>query len=254
MSETTITSGKSLREFDLSMLEVSVQKHLVYLESVVRESDSIVHDINNQLAAIIALSDILDRTKDLDEKIQSKIGRILESSKNIAVLTEKWEAVAKGQVVSGLVENANHDISSKINYEAEDTLAMGKDAKLEKSKHILLVDDEEVVCMATQEMLKRLDYDVTTMNCGADAIEYYEENWHGIDLVVLDMMMPEMGGEEVFGHLQRINPDANVLVSSGYSGNDKARDLEDMGAKGYIQKPYRLAELSSTVRQILNQA
>ncbi|HDM10430.1 MAG TPA: response regulator, partial [Desulfobacteraceae bacterium] len=72
-----------------------------------------------------------------------------------------------------------------------------------------------------------------------------------IDFVLLDMLMPKMGGKEVFLKLKEIDPDVKVLLSSGYSLDGEAQELMDMGCAGFIQKPFRLKDLTRVLAQIL---
>jgi CheY-like chemotaxis protein len=115
------------------------------------------------------------------------------------------------------------------------------------------VDDEEMLRTVASQMLERLGYSVNAFANGADAVRHYQEDWQNIDLVILDVIMPEMDGEETFAALQAINPELNVLVSSGYSLDDKTQRIINEGAKGFIQKPYRKNDLSAKVSEVLGQ-
>jgi signal transduction histidine kinase/ActR/RegA family two-component response regulator len=118
--------------------------------------------------------------------------------------------------------------------------------------HILLVDDEEVVLDSGARMLRRLGYTVATCGNGADAVKLYRGTWENVDAVILDMVMPVMGGKETFSEMKKINPGVQVLLSTGYSLNGEAQVIVDMGAKGFIQKPFRTAELSHKLANITN--
>jgi YesN/AraC family two-component response regulator len=87
---------------------------------------------------------------------------------------------------------------------------------------------------------------------GKDAIEIYRENWGEIDVIILDMIMPGMGGGETFEILKSINPDVKVILSSGYSINGKAREIMNRGCKAFIQKPFQMADLSDKIKKVLN--
>jgi len=100
-------------------------------------------------------------------------------------------------------------------------------------------------------MLKELGYTVLTANDGATAIETYAAHGEKIDLVILDLIMPKMSGAEIFNQLKRIQPDVTVLVSSGYDIDGQASKLLGKGARGFIQKPFSLLELSWKVRDVL---
>ncbi|MFZ0725987.1 MAG: response regulator, partial [Desulfobacterales bacterium] len=87
---------------------------------------------------------------------------------------------------------------------------------------------------------------------GAKALALYREGHERIDLIVLDMIMPQMGGQEVFKHIRHINPQAKVLLSSGYSLKGKAQEILAQGCNGFIQKPFDMVALSRKIRKILD--
>lgn len=118
--------------------------------------------------------------------------------------------------------------------------------------HILLVEDEDILCDLAYEMLADLGYEVVVCKDGKQAIEYYKDAWKKIDLVILDLIMPGVGGKEAFFAMRYMNPDIKVLLSSGYSVDGEAQNILDEGAKGFIQKPFRKAELSKKVAEVLN--
>lgn len=116
---------------------------------------------------------------------------------------------------------------------------------------IMVVDDESSVLMMTSRVLKDLGYSVITADSGVRAIELYIENKSAIDVVVLDIIMPEMDGPEVFSALKMINPNVKVLISSGFSMDRQMEELRDMGVKGFIQKPFTVSGLSDKLNEIL---
>jgi CheY-like chemotaxis protein len=117
---------------------------------------------------------------------------------------------------------------------------------------ILLVDDEGSIWDVVIDMLKNLGYTVVLAENGADCVEIYEANQGGIDLVLLDMVMPQMNGHEAFFKLRDIDPDVKVLLQSGYIQQKEAQDVLKHGALGFLQKPYRMKELAAKIRQIFN--
>ena len=117
---------------------------------------------------------------------------------------------------------------------------------------ILLIDDEEVILDVGSEMLRKLGYVVITAGGGRAGIEAYRDNRDSIDLVVLDMIMPDLGGRDTFNGLREIRPDVNVLLSSGYSLNGQAKEIMDKGCRGFIQKPFSLGDLAEKIRDILD--
>jgi CheY-like chemotaxis protein len=116
---------------------------------------------------------------------------------------------------------------------------------------VLVVDDERVILDVTREMLEGLGYRVLVAQSGADAMEIYRADHGKIDLVILDMIMPGMGGGEILDHMKAVNADCRVILSSGYSLNGEARTIMARGARLFLQKPFRLDDLSQKIREAL---
>ncbi len=116
---------------------------------------------------------------------------------------------------------------------------------------ILLVDDEKMVLEVSKELLESLGYKVYAAGGGQEAIAVYMEKQEKIDLIILDMIMPGIQGSEAFDRLREINPNARVLLSSGYSLNGEAQTIINRGCNGFIQKPFRLKEIAGKVREVL---
>ena len=119
------------------------------------------------------------------------------------------------------------------------------------SESILLVDDESMVLEVGQQLLEALGYQVTTASSGQAAIDIYEQLNESIDLVILDMIMPQMGGSDTFDRLKTINPDVKVLLSSGYSIDGQASSILNRGCNGFIQKPFTVNVLAKKLRENL---
>jgi len=117
---------------------------------------------------------------------------------------------------------------------------------------ILLVDDEEMIVEVGGEMLESLGYTVLESPNGETAIDIYQARRDRIDLVILDMIMPGMSGGETFDRIKKINPDARILLASGYSINGQASAIMQRGCDGFIQKPFNLLELSLKISEILS--
>ena len=116
---------------------------------------------------------------------------------------------------------------------------------------VLLVDDEEMVILVGREMLRTLRFNVEVAYGGIEALEVYRERGDRIDLVILDMMMPDMGGVEAFDLLRGIDPDVRAILSSGYSMTGQAEEIMSRGCKGFLQKPYSLDDLSDIIDKAL---
>jgi CheY-like chemotaxis protein len=117
---------------------------------------------------------------------------------------------------------------------------------------ILLVDDEDMIWDVISSMLIELGYTVILAENGRDAVEIYENNPHAIDLVLMDMIMPEMNAREAFHLLKKIDPNVKVLLSSGYVSEEDAKDVLDAGALGFLRKPYRMSDLAKAIRNIFD--
>ena len=119
------------------------------------------------------------------------------------------------------------------------------------SETVMLVEDEEVVLEISQEILNTLGYHVLTARDGKEALEIFKSASQPIDMVVLDMIMPGMGGGETFDRLRELDPNIKVLLSSGYSLDGQANEILKRGCNGFIQKPFDIKQLSKKIREIL---
>ena len=117
---------------------------------------------------------------------------------------------------------------------------------------ILLVDDERMILDVGQKLLEKLGYQVKTAGSGQEAVEIYQRHQNTIDLVILDMIMPSMGGGRTFDALKAIDPQVCVLLSSGYSLNGQATEILQRGCRGFLQKPFDLGTLSQKLREVLD--
>ena len=119
---------------------------------------------------------------------------------------------------------------------------------------ILLVDDEKSILDTCQETLSFYGYKVLTAESGEQAGEVYQAQQENIQLVVLDLNMPGKGGKKCLSDLIAINPQAKVLITSGYSSSQQVEELIKIGAAGFISKPYRHEDLLSNIRKIIDDA
>jgi two-component system, cell cycle sensor histidine kinase and response regulator CckA len=117
---------------------------------------------------------------------------------------------------------------------------------------ILLVDDEEPIRALGQELLSEAGYTVLTAGDGKEALEIYHRHQEQISLVILDLIMPGMGGKVCLEELKKIDPHVRVLIASGYSANGPTEETMQSGAKGFIGKPYNLRQILVAVRRALD--
>jgi two-component system, cell cycle sensor histidine kinase and response regulator CckA len=120
------------------------------------------------------------------------------------------------------------------------------------SERVLVVDDEYPVRNVLYLSLEHLGYQVDIASSGLEAIEKYSHPANVFDLVILDMLMPHLSGEEVFFRLKEIDPNVRVLVISGFCSEESVRNILDNGGRDFIQKPFTIGELSKKVRECLS--
>lgn len=154
-----------------------------------------------------------------------------------------WSSPGVGSSFS-IILPLNDVVESPDVPSAKDRIIMGTES-------ILLVDDEERILTVGKEICKALGYSVTTADSGKKAVEIYRSSKNRFNIVILDMIMPEMNGLETFKALKKIDPKVNVLLSTGYSIDDKAQEMLNAGCKGYILKPYSVIDFSHKIREVL---
>jgi two-component system, cell cycle sensor histidine kinase and response regulator CckA len=130
--------------------------------------------------------------------------------------------------------------------------ARDKDTFEGGSENILVVDDEEDIRELTVEALQDHGYQTFSAASGEQALEIYSRDRESIDLVVLDLNMPGMGGSRCLEEILKINPGAKALIASGYSASAQAGDVLSKGAAGFIGKPFQVHELLARVREVLD--
>jgi two-component system cell cycle sensor histidine kinase/response regulator CckA len=122
---------------------------------------------------------------------------------------------------------------------------------LKGTETLLLVDDEDKILNVGREILKEMGYKVLIARNGKEAVEIFEQHKDTIDLVILDMIMPKMGGGEAYDKIREEKPEVKVLLSSGYSIDGQASEILERGCDGFIQKPFKMKELSMKIREVL---
>ncbi len=135
--------------------------------------------------------------------------------------------------------------------EKEIIMETGETKVIKGEGTILLVDDEEQVRRVAKEQLEYLGYKVIIANDGIEAVDIYKKGKEKIDLVLLDMVMPDMSGKETFQALKNIGPNVKIILISGFSQNGKATEILEGGALEFIQKPFKLYDLSKAISEVL---
>ncbi|MFC1835697.1 response regulator, partial [Thermodesulfobacteriota bacterium] len=123
---------------------------------------------------------------------------------------------------------------------------------LQRRATLLLVDDDDSVRTLGAEMLELAGYTVLTAANGREALRVYSRNMDEISLVILDLVMPEMGGRKCLAEILKLDTKARVLIASGYSANGPTKEALEGGAAGFISKPFDLKQLLLAVWKSLN--
>ncbi len=212
-----------------------------------------------------ALISVSDNGQGIAKEIQDKIFEPFFTTKNKA-------GTGLGLSIVSSIVKSHHGSISLVSEEGKGTkfdilmpLSSPSSTKEQKQKKeisqtavphgfekILVVDDEESVRIVVQRSLEHLGYKVFVANNGIEAIEIYNSRPQDFDLVIIDMIMPQMSGDELFEKLKEINPQVAVMLASGYSSDARARSILDHGGLGFIQKPFAIEELAQEVRRCLD--
>ncbi|MBI5248040.1 MAG: PAS domain S-box protein [Desulfomonile tiedjei] len=121
------------------------------------------------------------------------------------------------------------------------------------SETILLVDDDELIRDYGARILMQAGYKVITACNGRETVEVYQARGDEISLVILDLIMPEMGGKQCLEALLNIDPTATVVVASGYSARGATKEILATGAKRFVNKPYDMRQVLEVVRSVLDE-
>ncbi len=133
--------------------------------------------------------------------------------------------------------------------EAMQTATENTDSK----KTILWVDDEDIALEVWSQMLQKLGYTVLQARYGYEALEIFEKNKNRISLVILDMRMPGMDGCEVYDRLKEIQPAIKIIIFSGCIDQYCIDELSKRNFSDYVEKPFKLKELSEKIEEVLEQ-
>ena len=198
--------------------------------SVAQYIEDVAHDFNNLLTGIMGYANML--------RLDAKPGSFAFQA---ASAIEK-SAERATQLTSELLSHAGVEIEQTDDISSEPILGTG---------NVLLVDDEEIICDVGADMLRALGYNVVAASSGEEALVYYKRYGHEIDLVIIDMVMPDMSGAECFRKLKEMDPSVTTVLSTGYAADEKVQEILKEGMCGFVQKPYAMAQLSGVAHAAL---
>jgi PAS domain S-box-containing protein len=163
--------------------------------------------------------------------------------KNLNGFVKVYSEPGKGSIFRVFLPVSGRPLGEKVMPETEQNL--------NGDECILIIDDEADIRELASDIFGGYGYRVLLAPDGEKACAIYAEKQGEIDLVLLDMVMPKLGGLETFLKLRAINPDIKVILSSGYSESGRAQEIIKYGIAGFIQKPYQVQKLLAMVRQVL---
>jgi len=201
---------------------------------------------------------IADDGKGMDEETRS---RIFEP-----FFTTKFQGRGLGMAASyGIVRH--HDgwisIDSELDkgttvriylpaFEAQVKEAVKPKTDLPKgARTVLIIEDEEMIMRVNRALLERLGYHVLGAKTGREAINIAKTFDGDIDLAILDIVLPDMGGKAIYPHIMEARPNLKVIACSGYPFDGPAREILNAGAQGFIEKPFLLTTLSEKLKKVL---
>ncbi len=161
------------------------------------------------------------------------------------------ESVARAaEVTTDLVELSG-SVSGKIVFHPDFARKPPAPPKLAAKERIMVVDDEKMLLILTGEILREEGYDVVTAQSGFECLDLFRLSGRRFDLVLLDLNMPLMDGEETFQRLRALQPDLRVMLCTGYVQQERLNHMLAAGLRGFVQKPLGPREYLESVRAVL---
>ena len=241
------------------------------MESIGTLAGGIAHDFNNLLTGIQGRTSLMATEPGISHAQREHIAAIEQYAESAADLARQLLGFARGGKYEVKPADLHELVAScaamfgrtckdlRMNMQTQDApLVVEIDKRqieqvLEGSGTILLVDDEDMILEVGRAMLEKLGYRVVAAKDGRQAVEAVRQRGDEFDLVLLDMIMPDMDGGKTFDRIREINAVLPVMLSSGYSIDGQAAKIMAKGCSGFIQKPFNISDLSQKIRSVLDQ-
>ena len=203
-------------------------------------------------AAASELNNLLEIISGTSSVIESIWEGCAGSQKYFEMLRASVDRAAK--VTAQLVEHAGGTDKKLLLHPDLVDFAPPKNARPpipRKKRRILVVDDEPMALVLAKRILLEAGFEVVTAQSGFECLDIFRKRPHHFDLILLDLSMPFMDGEETFVRLRNINPEAVVLLSTGFMAQERLDRMTAAGAAGFLRKPHRPDEVVAHVRSVL---
>ena len=219
------------------------------------EADEPGKDLSLGAGPHICIS-VIDSGSGISSEIQQRIFEPFFSTKDKSQrtglgLAAVYGATGKHHGLVEIAETSNAGTTFQIHLPLIDDVLIEEtfeEAMQAGEGHILIVDDEKALLTTSTMMLEQVGYHCLQAQNGREALEVYRAHHQDIDLVLLDMLMPDMSGKECFHALRQEFPNAQVMICSGFTEDHSVSELLEQGALGFIKKPYRMKEFLNEVK------
>lgn len=258
-------------ELEISKLAKKLQEKDSYEKNIERNRviGSIGHEFNNILMGIQGNLSLIFLDTNKSEVIYDKLKDMEKNINKGVKLTEKLFDLISGRIHENIENKKNLSsndyfrIKSEIKkYSQHVTLNKNYGSDIfsgyqiyenvnKRSATVLLIDDDYMIIDIGKKMLEKIGLEVITATDGFKAIEIYEKDYNKINVVILDMIMPEISGIDTYYRLRKINPEIKTLLSSGYRKSKDIDKIINRGNSRFIQKPFNMEQLTSEVGEIL---
>lgn len=155
-------------------------------------------------------------------------------------------------VDSNIGEGATFSIYLQASKKGVEKPVTPADQIIKGSGTVLFVDDEPMVLEVGAKLLEKLGYEVIQAKGGREAVQIYAERQGTIDLIILDMIMPDMGGGEAYDRMKEMNPNVKVILSTGYTKDGRAAEIMARGCDAFLQKPFTIRDLSARISEVFS--
>ena len=227
------------------------------LKKLLRDSDHIARYGGEEFAIVLPMTPLKDTLLTAE-----RLRKSIESQK--IIYDERSISVTMSFGIASFENNREIDVEGFIKmadealYDAKNTGRnrccpyKNQNPNQAPSLTVLVIDDEEVVLVTVTKMLERLGYDVMAAKSGREAVDFLHHNQNKIDMVIMDMVMPDINPDQILSAIRDRHTGTKVLLSSGYNLSGEANGNLLNRTDGFLQKPYQLAELSRIVQATLN--